>query len=120
MVPGEIEGSIAILAELRARGVPVFAITNFSAEKYAETLTRFPFLRDFREVIVSAHEQLIKPDPAIYRLLLDRHGLTADHCLFVDDSPANTRGAEAVGMRGHLFRDAPTLRAELSALGLLR
>jgi 2-haloacid dehalogenase len=119
MVPGEVPGSAAIVDALRARGVPLYAITNFSAEKYAETLERFPILGLFREVVVSAHERLIKPDAAIYRLLLDRHGLTPGQCLFVDDSATNVIGAEAVGMRGHLFKDAAGLRAELNRLGLL-
>jgi 2-haloacid dehalogenase len=120
MVPGEVPGSAAIVDALRARGVPLYAITNFSAEKYAETLARFPILGLFREVVVSAHERLIKPDAAIYRLLLDRHGLTAGQCLFVDDSATNVAGAEAVGMRGHLFEDAARLREVLVALGILR
>ncbi|HEV7266575.1 MAG TPA: HAD family phosphatase [Falsiroseomonas sp.] len=119
MVPGEVAGTAAILDSLRAGGVPLYAITNFSAEKFAESAVRFPLLRGFRDVVVSAHERLIKPDPAIYRLLLERNGLDAGRCLFVDDSEKNVRGAEAVGMRAHHFRDAPTLAAELARLGLL-
>ncbi|WP_372617825.1 HAD family hydrolase [Falsiroseomonas sp.] len=119
MVPGEVEGTAAILDSLRAAGVPLYAITNFSAEKFAESAVRFPLLRGFRDVVVSAHERLIKPDPAIYRVLLERNGLDAARCLFVDDSEKNVRGAEAVGMRAHHFRDAPTLAAELARLGLL-
>jgi 2-haloacid dehalogenase len=118
MVPGEVEGSVAILEALRRAGVPLYAITNFSAEKFAESQARFPFLRGFRDVVVSAQERLVKPDPAIYRLLLDRNGLDPARCLFIDDSEKNVRGAEYVGMRAHHFRDAPTLRAELAALGL--
>jgi 2-haloacid dehalogenase len=119
MVPGAVPGSAEIVGELEARGVPLYAITNFSAVKFVETQARFPVLRRFRDVIVSGDERLIKPDPAIFRLLLDRHGLAAGRCLFVDDSAANVRGAEAVGMRAHLFRDAPALREALVALGLL-
>ncbi len=118
MVPGEVEGSVAILEGLRAAGVPLYAITNFSAEKFAEAQARFAVLRGFRDVVVSAHERLLKPDPAIYRVLLDRNGLEAGRCLFIDDSERNVRGAEAVGMRAHHFRDAPTLAAELRAMGL--
>lgn len=118
MVPGEVEGTPAILAELGAAEVPLYAITNFSAEKFAESQARFPFLRGFRDVVVSAHERVVKPDPAIYRALLDRNGLAASRCLFIDDSEKNVRGAEAVGMRAHHFRDAPSLAAELRRLGL--
>jgi 2-haloacid dehalogenase len=119
MVPGEVEGMPAMLEALRAAGVPLYAITNFSAEKFAESSVRFPLLRGFRDVVVSAHERMLKPDPAIYRVLLERNGLDAARCLFVDDSEKNVRGAEAVGMRAHHFRDAPTLAAELARLGLL-
>jgi 2-haloacid dehalogenase len=76
-------------------------------------------LRGFRDTVVSAHERLVKPDAAIYRLLLDRNGLDAARCLFVDDSAQNVHGARAVGMRAHHFRDAERLAAELRALGLL-
>ncbi len=118
MVPGAIEGTPAILDSLHAAGVPLYAITNFSAEKFVEAQARFAFLRGFRDVVVSAHERLLKPDPAIYRVLLERNGLEAARCLFIDDSEKNVRGAEAVGMRAHHFRDAPTLAAELARLGL--
>ena len=119
MVPGEVEGVPALLEALRGAGVPLYAITNFSAEKFVLSQARFPFLRRFRDVVVSAHERLLKPDPAIYRLLLDRNGLQAGRCLFIDDSEDNVRGAEAVGMRAHHFRDAATLAEELRRLELL-
>lgn len=119
MVPGEMPGTVALLEALRAAGVPLYAITNFSAAKFAEAQARFPFLRGFRDVVVSAAERLLKPDPAIYRVLLDRNGLEAGRCLFIDDSEKNVRGAEAVGMRAHHFRDATALAAELRGLGLL-
>ena len=119
MVPGEVEGSVAILEALRTAGVPLYAITNFSAEKFVEAQARFPFLRGFRDVVVSAHERLLKPDPAIYRVLMERNGLEAARCLFIDDTEKNVRGAEYVGMRAHHFRDAAALRADLVGLGLL-
>jgi 2-haloacid dehalogenase len=119
MVPGEVPGSVALLEALRETGVPLYAITNFSAQKFAESQARFGFLRRFRDVVVSAEERLLKPDPAIYRVLLARNGLEAGRCLFIDDGEKNVRGAEAVGMRAHHFRDAAGLAAELRALGLL-
>ncbi len=118
MVPGEVPGSVAILEGLREAGVPLYAITNFSSEKFAEAQARFPFLTRFIDVVVSAEERLLKPDPAIYRCLLDRNGLTATDCLFIDDSEKNVIGARAVGMKAHHFRDAEGLRAALRAEGL--
>lgn len=118
MVPGAKEGSVALLHELRDAGMPLYAITNFSTEKFVEATTRFPFLNLFQDTIVSAHEQLLKPDPAIYRLLLDRNDIDPRRAVFIDDSPKNVAGAEAVGMAGILFENADDLRARLRDLGL--
>lgn len=119
MVPGEIKGSVEILEGLRASGVRNFAITNFSHEKFAQARQRFGFLNGFEGVIVSGEEKVLKPDPAIYRLLLDRYGLVPGDCLFIDDSPKNVEGARAVGMHGHHFQNPAALAAELKAHGLV-
>lgn len=119
MVPGEVPGTVAVLEGLRARGVPLYAITNFSVQKFAEAQGRFAALRGFRDVVVSGAERLLKPDPAIYQALLARNGLEAARCLFIDDSVKNVVGARAVGMAAHHFRDAEGLREELRGLGLL-
>jgi 2-haloacid dehalogenase len=118
MVPGPVEGTADILAELQADGVRTFAITNFSAEKFAESQQRFPFLASFEGVVVSAHERLIKPDPAIYRVLLTRHGLAAEDCVFIDDSHENVLAARGVGMQAVHFVDAQSLRPALAEAGL--
>ncbi len=115
---GAIEGSVAILEELRAKGIPTYAITNFSAEKFAEASRIFPFLTQFDGIVVSAHERLLKPDRRIYELLCSRHRLVPADCLFIDDNPPNVEGARAVGMRGHHFTAPAPLRAELKAAGL--
>jgi 2-haloacid dehalogenase len=117
-VPGVIEDSVAVLAELKARGDKVYAITNFSREKWAESLIRFPFLDTFDGTIVSAHERLLKPEPAIFQTLLERYGLAAGDCIFVDDSEKNVKGARAVGMQAVHFVEPIDLRAELRALGV--
>jgi len=118
MVPGAIDGTVALLEHLRAKGVPTFSITNFSREKYAEARERFPFLKGFRDTVVSSHEKLVKPDPAIYRVLLDRNGLTPETCLFVDDMPENVEAARALGMKAHRFVTPQAFAAELAAHGL--
>ena len=119
-VSGAIDGSVEILNELLTRGIPLYAITNFSSEKWRECLDRFPFLAtSFLDTVVSGDERLVKPDPAIYRALLERNGLAAKDCLFIDDSPANVEGAKAVGMDAVRFTDADTLRRDLVARGQL-
>lgn len=119
MVPGPIPGTPEILAELKARGVPVYAITNFSADKFDLTCRRFDFLNGFDGIIVSGRERLVKPDPAIFHLLTDRYGLEANRCFFIDDNPDNVESAKSVGMSAHLFLGAEALRRDLEAVGLL-
>jgi 2-haloacid dehalogenase len=118
-IPGPVPGSYEIVGELAARDVPLFAITNFGAEFWAGFRPTQPVFDHFRDVVVSGEEKLTKPDPAIYRLALDRFGLAAGEGLFVDDSLTNVEAARANGFHAHHFTDAPTLRAELEALGLL-
>lgn len=119
MVPGPIPGTPEILAELKARGVPVYAITNFSADKFALSQQRFDFLNGFDGIVVSGIERVVKPDPKIYRILLDRYGLDAADCLFIDDNPDNVESARAVGMTAHHFAGAEALRRDLEGFGLL-
>lgn len=119
MIPGAIEGTLRILEELRARDVPLYALTNWSAETFAPQPARFPFLSWFRGIVVSGQDKLIKPDPRIFRLLLDRYGLDAAEAVFIDDVPANANGAREVGIHGIHFTDPDALRRDLAALGLL-
>jgi 2-haloacid dehalogenase len=115
-----VPGMIELVEELDERGVPLFAITNFSGEFWVPFRDREAALFDrFKGIVVSGDEKMVKPDPAIYRLALDRFGLRADEAIFVDDRADNIAGAQSVGMRGHIFTGVEALREELSALGLL-
>jgi 2-haloacid dehalogenase len=117
---GAIEGSVAILRELDAVGTPLYAITNWNDEKFRETRPQHEFLALFRDIVVSGEERLVKPDPAIFRLLLERQNLRAEECFFIDDSLANIETARAVGMTAHHFVDPDGLRRELRAMQLLK
>ncbi len=115
-----VPGVHAIVEALDARGVPLFAITNFSADFWAPFQAReADFFRRFRDIVVSGEEKLLKPDPAIYYLALDRFGLKPAEALFIDDRAINVEGALAVGMKAHLFTTAEDLRARLATEGLL-
>jgi len=117
-VSGPIAENVALLERLHAAGAPVYAITNFSGAKYREAARRFAFFALFRGVVVSGDERLLKPDPAIYRLFLDRYGLAAGTCVFGDDSPANAEAARAAGMEAIRYVPGMDLAAELRRLGL--
>jgi 2-haloacid dehalogenase len=117
-VSGAIEDNVAVLQGLREAGVPTYCITNFSGSKFREAQTRYPFLANFDGAIVSGDERLLKPNPAIYRLLLGRYGLAAEECVFIDDSLANVDGARSVGMQAIHYREPMDLAAELVRHGI--
>jgi 2-haloacid dehalogenase len=119
MVAGAFVDTVALFEALLATGRPVYGITNFSVAKFAIARCRFPFLARFAGIVVSGEEGLVKPDPAIYRRLLSRHGLAAGGCLFIDDVAANVDGARAAGMQAVQYTGAAALRAELVGRGLL-
>ena len=75
--------------------------------------------REGANIVVSGREKLIKPDPAIFALLLDRFDLVPGRTVFVDDLPANVEAARELGLIGIVFTGAADLRAELDRLGVL-
>jgi 2-haloacid dehalogenase len=119
MVPGALDEVVTIVRELAERSIALYALTNFSREKFPLVQRRFDFFQLFGGIVVSGEVGAIKPDPAIYLHLLDRFRLAPDGCLFVDDSPLNVAGAEAVGMPAIRFTDAVSLRRDLKERGLL-
>jgi 2-haloacid dehalogenase len=119
-ITGPVPGTHEIVAELDARGVPLFAITNFSADFWPPFHAgEKAFFGRFRDIVVSGEVKLLKPDPAIYWLALDRFRLKPAEALLVDDRAINVEGALAIGMQAHLFTGADDLRARLESEGLL-
>jgi 2-haloacid dehalogenase len=119
MVAGDIPGTVEVLAELRAAGVALYALSNWSAETFAITRGRFEFLEWFDGLLVSGEERVTKPDPAIFRLLLDRFGLDPAATVFVDDAEANVAAARRLGIDAIRFTGPEDLRRELVARRLL-
>jgi 2-haloacid dehalogenase len=119
-VRNRIEGTWKVLDALRARAVPLHAITNWSAETWPVGLTLQPRLAEvFGVTVVSGEEGIVKPDPRIFHLLCRRAGVAPEDCVFIDDFPPNVEGARAVGMEGILFTAPEALRAALAERGLL-
>lgn len=120
MVKDPIPGVHSIVRDLYARGVPLFAITNFSADFWKPFYEREKELFSlFSDIVVSGEVQLLKPDPAIFELSLQRFGLKSRRAFFVDDRLINVEAAASMGMQAHLFTGADNLRAELSSAELL-
>jgi 2-haloacid dehalogenase len=112
-IPGPMPGSLELVERLDEAGVPLFAITNFGHEFWAAFRPTQPVFDRFRDIIVSGTERLMKPDPAIYALAIERFGIDPAGALFVDDNAANVAGAEAAGIAAHRFVDAVGLEREL-------
>ncbi|PLW75838.1 HAD family hydrolase [Cohaesibacter celericrescens] len=117
MVPGVFGGTVLIKERLQEMGVPLYAITNFASDTFAECQARFPTLKQFTDIVISGDEKLIKPDPAIFHVLLERNNLQAGDCLFIDDSPKNVEAARSVGMHAHHFKSPYALSKDLQRLG---
>ena len=114
-----IPHSVRLLRALKARGVPVFALTNFGAETFEIAKTPYPFFAEFDRAYVSAHLGVLKPDPRIYAIVEEDCGLPPGGLLFTDDKAENTAAAAARGWQVHHFEGPEGLAARLIAEGLL-
>jgi 2-haloacid dehalogenase len=119
MLGGPIAGTLDLANEMSEAGVPMYALTNWAAETWPHAVARFDFLTTlFDGIVVSGHEGIAKPDPAIFDLVIDRFGLDPQATLFIDDVEANIAVADRAGFVTHRFTSPGHLRASLAAIGL--
>jgi 2-haloacid dehalogenase len=114
-----IDHSIALLRALRARGVPVFALTNFGVHSFAYAETQYDFFIEFDRRYISGAMGVIKPDPEIYRMVEQDCGLPPERLLFTDDKRENVEAAAARGWQVHQFEGAQGWARRLVEAGLL-
>lgn len=119
MVGDPIAGTVDLVKQLKAAGIRLVALTNWSAETFPRVRHRLGFLDDFEAVLVSGTVGLIKPDPAIYLLLIERHAVDVRHSIFIDDSTRNVEAAAALGFDAIHFRSPEQLAQELRRRGLI-
>lgn len=113
MLKGEIPGTVALLHKLKKK-YKLYGLTNWSAETIEIAYKRFSFFNEFEGIVVSGVEKLIKPDPRIYQLLLNRYRIKAEDSLFIDDNIHNVNAAKELGFYAIHFENAAQLEAELS------
>lgn len=118
-IPGPVVGTHELARRVKARGVPLFALTNFGVEFWNGFVPTAPIFELFDDIVVSGEVQCAKPDPAIYAIAEERFGLPPEQLFFIDDKPENIAAARARGWHGHVFTDADALEVELVRLGLL-
>lgn len=113
-----IDGSWDILRDLKTRGVPVFALSNFGVDSYAQCQQVYPALTEFDREFISGRMKMIKPDPAIYEALEADTGLSGADLTFFDDRADNIAAANARGWQGHIFTTPAQMKADLAEMGL--
>lgn len=106
-------GTIEIVRKLKQRGWPLYLLSNFSVEKFALMRERFDFLSLFDDIVISGELKLVKPDPAIFHLTLQRIRRRAEECLFIDDSSANIETARQLGFHTIHFQSPAQLERDL-------
>lgn len=119
MFAGVFQPTVDILAGLRARRIPLYALSNFPAEPFLRAEKRYEFLNWFDGRVISGQEKVIKPDPAIYQILIDRYAIDPQKAVFIDDNPVNIAAGEKFGLTGIRFTSPEDLRQRLTAPGLL-
>ena len=119
MLAGAIPGTVDVLADLRAAGVRLVALSNWSAEMFPVARERFDFLGWFEGIVISGEIGVNKPDRRIFDHLVEQFDIEPEASIFIDDSPANIDAARGLGFRVIQFTDATALRLELVRLRLL-
>ena len=113
-----VAGMYELVEELKNAGYGIYLLSNASYRQH-EYWPRIEASRFFDGTLISADEGVIKPQPEIYRLILDRFSLKAEECFFIDDVPANIEGAFYCGIPGAVFHgSAELLRRDLRAAGV--
>ena len=119
-IGGPIQGTVELLLPLKQAGFELHGLSNWSSEKFASVRAKYPFFGLFQTILLSGDVKLIKPDPQIFRVLLDRIARPAGECLFIDDSEENITAAAALGFETIRFESSEQLRKELERRGMVR
>jgi len=118
MLNGSISESVDILTSIRRQYDKVYALTNWSTETFPIAIKQFEFLSWFDGILVSGQENLKKPDPKIYQLLLKKFNLNAENCLFIDDNLRNVKAAIQERIPSIHFKDSNQLKEQLTLHGI--
>lgn len=120
MLGGPIHDTVEIFRQLKFNtDIRLYALTNWSAETFPVALELYEFLHWFDGRLVSGEEQIRKPSPGIYQLLIDRFGIRPSEAIYVDDNLRNVIPARELGFHGIHFHSPEQFRKELIELGVL-
>lgn len=118
-IGGPLQGTVDLLLPLKQAGFALYGLSNWSSEKFAAVRSKYPFFELFETIVLSGDVKVVKPDPRIFRALLERIARPANECLFIDDMEENILAAQALGFETIRFESPDQLLAELQRRGLL-
>lgn len=117
MMGEEIPGMYELIKSLKNNGFPViYGLTNWSVETFAPVREKYHIFELINHIVMSGEEKVLKPNPLLYKALLDRYDLIPEECLFIDDNQANVNGAINVGMKSIRFENVKNLKENLKQL----
>jgi 2-haloacid dehalogenase len=119
MMAGAFDDTVALVEQLHATGIPLYVLSNFSAETFPLARRRFAFFERFTGLVISGAEGMKKPDRRIFDLLIERFALAPSRTLFIDDRHDNAQAARDAGWQALRFTSAEQLAADLGTLGVL-
>lgn len=116
MIGGEVAGMKEWISELKAAGYKLYGLSNWSSETFPLVKDKFAAFGMLDGIVMSGEELIGKPELRIYQILLDRYGLNAEECVFIDDRLSNIEAGEKVGIRGIVFENCEQAKREFEGL----
>lgn len=119
MLKSDIPQNVEVLRKLKNTDYNLFGLTNWSEETFPYALENYDFFQIFEgKIVVSGTEKLIKPDPKIWHVLLDRYNIKAEESVFIDDNAKNIEMAQSLGFITVQVTSDTNLEQELIKLGI--
>jgi 2-haloacid dehalogenase len=118
-ITNHIEGTVRLMHRLKQAGYSLYGLSNWSAETFPIMRAKYDFFNLLEDIVLSGEVGLIKPEPAIFELTLQRIGRPAHECLFIDDGPANVAQARKMGFATIHFHSPEQMEEELREMQLL-
>jgi 2-haloacid dehalogenase len=117
---GPIAGTVDILHACKAAGYALYGLSNWAQEKFDLIRPKYDFFECFDDILISSTVNLVKPDPRIFEIFLQRIGRRAEECVYIDDSAANVATADRLGFSTIHFESPAKLAAELDRLNVIQ
>lgn len=119
MLRSEIPKNVEVLRKLAKTQYQLFGLTNWSHETFPYALENYDFFELFDgKIVVSGQEKLIKPNPEIWKVLLDRYAIKAEESVFIDDNFKNIEVAKSLGFYTVHINENTNLEDNLKKLGI--